>query len=67
MLDNVIAKAVRKDLARQRRDGDARALALQDVAEILEVRVAAPHAAVLDLEGGDVRSAHDLVVCVHGA
>lgn len=67
MLDHVVAEPIRKDLARQRRDGDARALALQDVAEILEVRVAAPHAAVLQLEGRDVGPADDLVVGVHGA
>lgn len=67
MLDDVVAEAVRKDLSRQRRDGDARALALQDVAEILKVGVASPHAAVLQLEGGDVGPADNLVVGVHGA
>lgn len=67
MLNDVVAEAVRKDLSRQRRDGDARALALQDVAEILEVGVAPAHAAMLQLEGGNVGPADDLVVGVHGA
>ena len=65
MLDHVVAEAVGKHLARQRRDGDARALALEDVAKVLKVRVPPPHAAVLELERRDVGAAHDLVVRVH--
>ena len=65
VLDDVVAEAVRKDLAGQRGDGDARALALEDVAEVLEVRVAAAHDRVLQLEGGDVGAADDLVRGVH--
>lgn len=64
-LDNVVAEAVRKDLSGQRWDRDARRLALEDVAEVLKVRVPTPHAAHTQLEGGDVRPAHDLVVGVH--
>lgn len=67
MLDDVVAEAVGKDLPRQRRDGHARALALEDVAEGFKVRVAPPHGAVLQLEGGDVGPADDLVVGVHVA
>lgn len=65
VLDDVVAEAVRKDLAGQRGDGDARALALEDVAEVLEVGVAATHDRVLQLEGGDVGAADDLVRGVH--
>jgi hypothetical protein len=67
MLNHVIAKPVREHLPRQRRDRHARALALEDVAEVFEVAVAAPHAAVAQLEGGDVGAAEDLVVGVHAA
>lgn len=67
MLNDIVAEAVREDLPRQRRDRDARALALQDVAEVLEVAVPAAHAAVPQLEGRDVGAAQDLVVRVHAA
>lgn len=65
MLNHIVAEAVREHLAWQRGDGDARTLALQDVAEVFEVRVAAAHAAMAQLEGGDVGATYDLVVCVH--
>ncbi len=65
MLDDVIAEAVREDLPRQGRDRDPRALALEDVPEVLKVRVAPPYGAVLELEGRDIRPTDDLVVCVH--
>lgn len=65
MLNHVIAEPVRKDLAGQLRDRDARTLPLQDVPEVFEIRVAASHATVLQLEGRDVRPADDLVVGVH--
>lgn len=67
MLDHIITKAVCKDLAGQRWDRNSRRLALQDVAEVLEVRIASAHAAVAEFEGGDVGAANDLVVCVHVA
>lgn len=66
-LDDIVAETVRKHLPRQRRDGDARALALEDVAEVLKVRVAAAHSALPQLEGRDVGPADDLVVGVHVA
>lgn len=65
MLDNVVAEAVGEDLARQRRDGDTGALALEDVAKVLKVGVPAAHAAALELEGWDVCAAENLVGCVH--
>lgn len=65
VLDDVVAEPVREHLARQRGDRDARALPLQDVAEVLEVAVPPAHGAVLQLEGGDVGPADDLVVGVH--
>lgn len=66
-LDDVVAEAVGEDLSRQGGDGDAGALALEDVAEVLEVGVPAADAALAQLEGGDVGAADDLVVGVHGA
>jgi hypothetical protein len=67
MLDHIVAEPIRKHFSRQRRDRDARALALQDVAEVFEVAVPAAHAAVPQLEGRDVGPAEDLVVGVHAA
>lgn len=66
-LNHVIAESVREHLAGQRRYGDARTLALQNVTEVLEVGVPAAHGALPQLEGGDVGPADDLVVGVHGA
>ena len=54
-LDDLVREAVREDLAGQRGDVHARALALGDVAEGLEVRVPPSHDGVAELEGGDVR------------
>lgn len=67
VLNDVVAESVGENLARQWRDSHARALALQDIAEILEIGVAAAHDRVLQLEGGDVGSADDLVGGVHVA
>lgn len=53
-LDDVVGEAVGEDLARQGGDGDAGALALEDVAEVLKVAVAAADGAVAQFEGGDV-------------
>ena len=67
MLNHVIAEPVCEHLAGQRRDGDARRLALEDVAKVLKVAVAPPHGAAFELEGGDVGAAEDLVGRVHAA
>lgn len=67
MLNHIIAKPIREHLPRQRRDGHARTLALQDVAEGLEFVVAAAHGAAFQLEGWDVGAHHDLVRRVHAA
>ena len=67
MLNDIVAEPVRKHLPGQGRDRHARALPLQYVAEVFEIGVAAPHAAVLQLEGGDVGPADDFVVGVHAA
>ncbi|KAI6763631.1 hypothetical protein HG531_013019 [Fusarium graminearum] len=45
-LDDIVTKAVGEDLARQGWDGYPGALTLEDVAEVLEVRVAAADAAL---------------------
>lgn len=66
-LDDVVGEAVGEDLPREGGYGDAGALALEDVAEVLEVAVAAAHRRLPQLEGRDVGPAHDLVVRVHVA
>lgn len=66
-LNDVVAEAVREYLAGQGRDGDTGALALEDVAEVLKVGVAAAHARGAELERGDVGAADNLVVGVHAA
>lgn len=53
-LNDLIRKAVRKHLPRQRRDIDARSLPLEDVTEVLEVRVATSDGRVAEPEGWDV-------------
>lgn len=67
VLDDVVGEAVGEDLARQGGDGDAGGLALEDVAEGLEVRVAPAHRRLLELEGWDVGLHADLVGRVHAA
>jgi len=54
LLDDRVVKLVEVHFAWQWRDRDASALALEDIAEVLEVAVAAAHGAVAELEGGDV-------------
>ena len=67
VLDHIITKSVCENLARQRRDGNPRRLSLKNVAEIFEVGISPAHAAMTELEGGDVGFAEDLVVRVHVA
>lgn len=67
VLNDIVTEPVGENLARQWGDSHARALALQNIAEILEIGVAAAHDRVLQLEGGDVGSADDLVGGVHVA
>lgn len=62
-LDDLVREAVREDLAGEGRDVHARGLALEDVAEGLEVRVAAAHDRVAELERGDVRLAWVRPMC----
>ncbi len=67
MLNHIVTKPVRKHLPRQRRDRHPRALPLQYIPEILKVGIPPAYGAVLELEGGNVGPADDLVVCVHAA
>ncbi len=67
MLNHIITKSIREHFARQWWDRNAGALSLQNITEVLEVRVASAHNAMVELEGGNVGSAHDLVVGVHVA
>ena len=66
MLYDIVAEAVGEDLAWQRGNRDPRALPFQYVPEVFKVGVAPAYGAVLELEGGDVGAADDLVVGVHG-
>jgi hypothetical protein len=61
LLDNGIVKLVEVDLSGKRRNGDTSAFALEDIAEVFKVRVTTAHAAVAQLEGGDVCAETDLV------
>ena len=54
-LDDLVREAVREDLAGQRGDVHARALALEDVTEGFEVRVPSSDDRVPEFERGDVR------------
>lgn len=61
VLNHIIAEPVGEYLAWKWRDCDSRALALQDIPKVLEVRVAATHDRMLQLERGDVRPADNFV------
>lgn len=65
MFNHIIAKAVGEYLPGQRRYGNTRRLSLKNVAEVLEVRVSPAHAAMSQLERGDIGSAEDLIVGIH--
>lgn len=65
VLDHIVAKSVREDLARERRNRDAGGFALEHVAEVLEVGVASPDGRLLEFEGGNVGDHVDFVVGVH--
>lgn len=54
LLDHAVVEAVQVDLARQRRDADARRLALQEVTEDFEVGVAPADLRAAEFEGWDV-------------
>ena len=66
-LDDVVTEAVGEDLARQGWNGYPGALALEDIAKVLKVGVAATDAALAQLECRYVGAAEDLIVCVHVA
>jgi hypothetical protein len=65
MLDDIVTEPVGEHLAWQWGYRNARAFALQDIAEVLEIGVPAAHDGVFQFEGGDVGSANDLVRRVH--
>lgn len=67
MLDDVVTETIGEHLAWQRGDGDASALALEDVAKVLEVGIAAADCAVLELEGRDIGPTNNFVIRVHAA
>lgn len=65
MLDHVITEAVGEDFSREWRYCHAGAFALQDISEVLEVGVSPAHDGMLQLEGGDIRSADNFIGSVH--
>lgn len=65
MFDDIVAESICEYFARQWWNRDPSALALEDIAEVFEVRVTASHGAVFELEGGDIGAANDLVVRIH--
>lgn len=67
MLNHVIRKPVRKHFPWQRWDGDSCAFPLEDVAEVLEVRVSAADDGVFEFESGDVGATDYFVRCVHAS
>lgn len=67
MLDHIITEPICEYFSRKRGDRDARALTLQNVAEVFKVRVAAADGGVFEFEGRDVGSTDYFVVGVHGA
>ena len=67
MFNHIVAESVRKHLPGKGWNRHSGALALQDIPKILKVAVSSTHSAVLELEGGDVRSADNLVVRIHAA
>ena len=54
-LNDLVRESVRENLARERRNVDPGGLALEDVAERLEIRVPPADNRVAELERGDVR------------
>jgi len=67
MLNNLVTEPIRKHLPGQRWDRDTRRLALENIAEVLEIGVATPHGGGFELEGRNVGPAEDFVGGVHGA
>lgn len=65
VLDHIVTEPVGKHFPRQRRDRHPCALPLEDVAEILEIRIAAVNDGLAGLEGRDVGPRVDLVARVH--
>jgi len=65
MLDNIVTEPICEDLARQWRDCHSCRFSLQDLAKVLEIRIAPTNRAMAELEGGDIGTADDLIVGVH--
>lgn len=67
LLDDAVVEAIQVHFARQWGDANARGLPLKQIAEDLEVGVAAAHFATAQLEGGNVGGEADEVSRVAGA
>ena len=67
MFDHIVAESVREHLSREGWNRHSCAFSFQYITEILKVAIPSTYGAVLELEGGDVRSTNDLVVRIHVA
>ena len=65
VFDDIIREPIREDFSRQWRDRHPRTLPLEDVPEMLKVRVAAADGGGFEFEGRDVGAGHDLVIGIH--
>ena len=61
VFNDIVREAICEDLAWEGRDRDARALSLQNIAEILKVAVSAANCAVSEFESGNVGPGYDFV------
>ena len=63
--NHIVAESIRKDFAREGRNGHSSAFSLQNVAKVLKIGVAPPYYRSPQFEGRDVGPADNLVVRVH--
>lgn len=67
MLNHIITESIGEDFSWERRNRHARTFALEYIAEIFKIAVAAADGAVAKLECGDIGAADNFVVGVHVA
>lgn len=67
MLNYIVGEPIREDLSRKWWDSYSSRLALQEIAESLEIRVATTDDRGAESERGNVGSAFNRIVCVHVA
>ena len=67
MLNHIVTEPICKDFAWQRRDRNPRRFPLEDITEVLEIRVSSTDTAVAELESWNIGATENLVVSVHVA